>query len=165
VLLWFLGGAFVIVWLVFRDPAFDYRLLLIGVLAPDVVDALLGGAGLMHSLLFSVALLAGVMLATIGRRTLRRRLIALPIGTMLHVLLDGAFTDPEVFWWPFSGWTLAGDAPLPSAERGLWNVPLEIAGLAMLAWAWRRFGMSDAERRRLFVRTGHLDRALVDRGP
>jgi hypothetical protein len=163
-ILWFLGGAFLIVWLVFRDPAFDYRLLFVGVLAPDAVDALFGGARVLHSLLFSVALLVVVMLATVGRRALRRRLIALPIGTFLHLVLDGAFADTDVFWWPFSGADFAGDPPLPSVERGLWNVALEAVGLAILVWAWQRFGMSDAARRRQFVHTGRLDRDVVERG-
>jgi hypothetical protein len=163
-ILWFLGGAFLIVWLVFRDPAFDYRLLFAGVLLPDAVDALFGGAGVLHSLTFSVVLLAAVMLATVGRRALRRRLIALPIGTFLHLVLDGAFADTDVFWWPFSGAEFAGDPPLPTVERGLWNIALEIIGLAILVWAWQRFGMSDADRRRRFVRTGRLDRDVVDRG-
>jgi hypothetical protein len=160
---WFLGGAFLVVWLVFRDPAFDYRLLLLGVIAPDVLDALFGGARVLHSLAFSVVLLIIVMLGTIGHRALRRRLIALPIGTFLHLLLDGAFASTEVFWWPFSGLAFADDPPLPSVERGPWNVPLEVVGLAILAWAWQRFGLADAARRRLFWRTGRLDRTLVDR--
>jgi hypothetical protein len=161
---WFLGGAFLIVWLVFRDPAFDYRLLLIGVLLPDVVDALLGGARVLHSVAFSVALLAVVMLATIGHRALRRQLIALPIGTFLHLVLDAAWADTDVFWWPFSGVGFEGDPPLPSWERGLWNLALELIGLAILAWAWRRFGMADPGRRRLFLQTGRLDRTLAGQG-
>lgn len=163
-LFWFLGGAFLIAWLVFRDPAFDYRLLLVGVLAPDVIDGVLGGARIAHSLTFSVALLAVVMLGTIGHRQLRRRLVALPIGTLLHLVLDGAFAATGVFWWPFSGIGFDGDPALPSVERGLWNVLLELVGIGILVWAWRRFGMSDPARRRLFLRTGRLDRDLVDRG-
>ncbi len=162
--LWFLGGAFLIVWLVFRDPAFDHRLLLIGVLLPDVIDALFGGARVLHSLAFSVALLVVVMLATIGHRARRRQLVALPIGTFLHLVLDGAWADTEVFWWPFSGAGFEDDPPLPSWDRGLWNVALELVGLAILVWAWQRFGMSDPARRRLFLRTGRLDRTLAGRG-
>ena len=67
-LLWFIGGSLVIAWLVFHDPAIDYRVLLLGVLLPDVVDGLVGGARVLHSVVFSVALLVVVMLATIGRR-------------------------------------------------------------------------------------------------
>ena len=116
---WFLGGAFLIVWLVFRDPAFDYRLLLIRVLLPDVVDALLGGARVLHSLAFSVGLLAVVMLATIGHRALRRQLIALPIGTFLHLVLDAAWADADVFWWPFSGVGYEAIRRCPAGKRAV----------------------------------------------
>ena len=36
--LWFLGTALVTVWYVFTDPRFDYRLLLVGAVLPDVID-------------------------------------------------------------------------------------------------------------------------------
>ena len=38
VLLWFIGTAIVSVWYVFSDPFFDYRLLLVGALLPDLID-------------------------------------------------------------------------------------------------------------------------------
>ena len=34
--LWFAGGAFLLVWLVFRSPAVDYRLVVVGALLPLV---------------------------------------------------------------------------------------------------------------------------------
>ena len=37
----------------------------------------------------------------------------------------------------------------------------EAAGLAALIWWWRRFRLNEPERRRLFLRTGHLGRDLV----
>lgn len=153
-LLWFVGGALVVAWAVFRDPAVDYRLVMLGAVLPDVVDLPWGGARAAHSVTFSVALLALVMVATIGRRPLRRHLLALPIGTFLHLGLDGAFTDTKVFWWPFSGGF--DGARLPSVARGAWNVPLEIAGALALAWGWRRFGLADPVRRRVFLTTGRL---------
>ncbi len=55
---------------------------------------------------------------------------------MLHLVFDGVWTDADLFWWPLGGWEL--DGPLPEAERGWWNVPLEAIGLALLVWAWRR---------------------------
>jgi hypothetical protein len=160
VLLWFVGGSFLAVWLVFRDPAIDHRLVIAGALLPDVVDAPTGGASVGHTVLGSVVLLTVVMLATQGRRLLRRRLLALPIGTFLHLVLDGAWTDTELFWWPAFGLDL-GDVALPSIERGLANIPLEVAGLAMVVWAWRRFQLGDPERRSYFLRTGRLGRDLV----
>ena len=47
-LFWFAGLAVVIVWKVFGDPAIDYRLIMAGALAPDLVDALAGGLGVLH---------------------------------------------------------------------------------------------------------------------
>jgi hypothetical protein len=162
VVLWFLGGSLVITWLVFHDPAIDYRVLMLGAVLPDLVDGLFGGARVLHSVLGSVVLLVVVMLATIGRRAARRRWIFLPIGTFLHLALDGAFTVTQVFWWPFTGWSFEGE-PLPSVDRGLSgvNLLLEAAGLAALVWFYRRFGLGDPARRRTFVRTGRLDRTLA----
>ena len=130
-LLWFVGGSAAIVWAVFRDTRFDFRLLAIGSLAPDAVDVVLGGARVMHALVAPVAALAVVMAATMGRRPVRRRLLALPIGMFCHLVLDGVFRDTRVFWWPFSGVALP-DARLPSVTRGWWNVPLELIGLGLV---------------------------------
>ena len=149
-----------IAWLVFHDPAIDYRVLLLGVLLPDLVDGLFGGARVLHSVVVSVALLVVVMLATIGRRAARRRWLFLPIGTFLHLVLDGAFTRTKVFWWPLSGGSFT-DAALPSVDRGWWNVLLEVAGAMAIVWFVRRFDLTDPVRRRAFVRTGRLDRTLV----
>jgi hypothetical protein len=111
VLLWFAGMSVAVAWVVFRDPAFDHRVLIAGALLPDVVDAPFGGARVAHTVLFSAALLLAVMLATRGRRQTRRRWLALPIGTFVHLLADGAWTRAETFWWPFLGGALGG--PLP----------------------------------------------------
>ncbi|MFM9085743.1 MAG: hypothetical protein ACKORC_04655 [Acidimicrobiia bacterium] len=135
-ILWFVGGSMAIVWAVFRDPRFDLRLLAIGALAPDVVDLAVGGAGPAHSVVAPVVVLAGVMAATYGRRPARARLLAVPIGMFLHLVLDGAFAAGSGFWWPLGGLAL-GDDPLPSAARGWWNVPLEVVGAALAAWVLR----------------------------
>jgi len=157
---WFAGTSFLAAWLVFRDPAFDYRLVMVGALLPDALDVLFGGAGPLHSVAGSVVLLAVVMVITIGHRSLRRHLIALPIGTFLHLVFDGAFATSQVFWWPLAGGGLA-EHRLPVVGRGWWNVPLELVGLAILVWAWRRFGLADPARRRRFWWEGRLDRSLV----
>ena len=136
-LLWFAGGAVAIVWAVFRDPTFDVRLLIVGALLPDIVDGPFGGARVAHSIVTAVALLTVTMLATIGRRPLRRRLLAVPIGVFLHLVLDGAFGDARLFWWPMSGLAVPA-VQLPSVARGWWNVPLELLGLVLLAWLWPR---------------------------
>ena len=159
VFLWFVGGAFLAVWVVFREPAIDYRLVMLGAVVPDVVDGAAGGVWVAHTVLASVVLLTVVMLATRGRRLTRRQLLALPIGTFLHLVLDGAWTDRDVFWWPFLGGPL--DGRLPSLERGGVNVVLELLGLAILVWAWRRFELHDPARRARFLRTGRLSRDLI----
>ena len=63
--LWFIGTAVIAVWYVFRDDRFDYRLLVVGALLPEL-DALFGGMRWMHSLAFSVALLIGVMAVSVA---------------------------------------------------------------------------------------------------
>ena len=158
--LWFAGMAFVAVWVVFKDPALDHRLVIAGALLPDVIDVWTGGRWFAHTVLASVGLLTVVMLGTQHRRLLRRRLLALPIGTFLHLVLDGMWTDQEVFWWPVAG-SEFGEA-LPSVARGWLNVPLELLGAAALVWAWRRFRLAEPERRRQFLTTGRLGRDLVN---
>ena len=153
-LLWFLGTALVSVWFVFRDPNFDYRPLAVGALLPDLVDVPFGQSRWAHSLTVSIGVMAVIMVVTAGRKPARKPLLAIPIGMMLHLVWDGAFSATNVFWWPFSGdW---GDTRVPSLERGWWNIVLELLGAAALYWAWRRFGLDGAERRREFVRSGRL---------
>jgi hypothetical protein len=158
VLLWFAGLAWVIVWLVFQDPAFDYRLVVVGALLPDGVDAPFGGARVLHTLLFSVALLAAVMLATRHRRRLRRHLLALPVGTFLHLVLDGMWARTKVFWWPLFGTSFAGRG-LPSLSRP-WPLLVleELVGAVALAWCWQHFELGDRTRRSTFWRTGRVGR-------
>lgn len=153
--LWFLGTALVTVWYVFTDPRFDYRLLLVGSVLPDAIDIPAGQARWAHSLTVAVALLALVMIVTAGRKPVRRLLLGLPIGMMLHLVYDGAFANTAVFWWPWSGsW---GDSQVPSLERPVWlNVGMELVGAALLWWAWRRFSLADPARREQFVRHGTL---------
>ena len=99
---------------------------MIGALLPDVVDAVFGGAALLHSVVGSIVLLAVVMLATIGHRSWRRHLIALPIGTFLHLVFDGAFTSAQAFWWPLTGGSVA-ERPLP--------VPSGAGGTSCSSWS------------------------------
>ncbi|MCU1485534.1 MAG: hypothetical protein JWN67_2280 [Actinomycetia bacterium] len=159
-LLWFAGMAFVCVWAVFKDPAIDHRLVVVGALLPDGIDVWSGGRWVAHTVLFSIVLLTVVMLATRGRRILRRQLLALPIGTFLHLVLDGMWADKQVFWWPVYGSSF-GDRALPSISRGWFDLPLELLGLVALVWAWRRFRLAEPERRAYFLRTGRLGRDLV----
>jgi hypothetical protein len=159
VFLWFVGGAVLGVWLVFRSPAVDYRLVVLGALLP-LVELPVGEPRVLHSLTGSVALLGLAMVAIPRRRLVQRRLVAVPIGMFTHLLLDGAWADTEGFWWPFSGlgWS---HSRLPELGRGAFNVVLELAGAAALWWCWSRFQLDEPDRRARFLRTGRLDRDVA----
>jgi len=83
----------------------------------------------------------------------------LPIGTFLHLVFDGAWGDTDTFWWPFTGGF--GEGRLPSIERGVLSLVLEVVGLAIFVWAYRRFRLGEREHRDRFLRTGRLPRELV----
>lgn len=153
--LWFIATSVITIWFVFGDPRFDYRTLIVGALVPSVVDAFSGGMWLLHTLVFSVGLLALVMLVTVGRRGLRRSLLGLALGVLLHLVFTGAWTDTAVFWWPFSGAEL-GQTPLPEVSRGWWNLPLEALGAVGVVWIVVRSGLTGRDARREFLRTGYL---------
>lgn len=152
---WFLGTAAIAVWFVFRDDRFDYRVLALGALLPDVVDAVTGGVWIMHSVLASVLLLTIVMVVARRGSVRRRRWLALPIGTFFHLVFDGAFNNTEVFWWPFAGLGFS-DASIPSVDRMALNIVLELAGCLMLVWLWRVNELSQPVKRQRFLRTGQL---------
>jgi hypothetical protein len=154
VFFWFIGTAVVAVGFVFRDPAFDYRLLIVGSVLP-IGDGLFGGARALHSVTVSVALLAVLMAATIGRRPERKFLLGLPIGMLLHLVFDGAWADTKVFWWPFTGLAFS-DAPLPVTDRGPWSLAMEAVGIALCWWLFRANDLGKSENRRRFVRDGRL---------
>ncbi|HUQ40224.1 MAG TPA: hypothetical protein VM030_08715 [Acidimicrobiales bacterium] len=154
-LLWFLGGGVALVWLVFKDPVIDFRVVGLGVLLPDVLDAGDPVALPFHSLCVIAGVLGLVMVATRRRRDRRRRWLALPIAMFVHLVLDAAWGTAEVFWWPVLGRGVRH--ALPAADRGLALVLLqELAGLAALVWAWREFRLAEPERRHRLVREGRL---------
>ena len=152
---WFIGTAVLSVWFVFRDPAFDHRTLVIGALLPDIIDGIWGGARAFHSVAASVAVLVVVMLSTIGRRPIRKRLLAIPIGMFLHLIYDGAFNNTKVFWWPFTGISFSGDR-LPVVDRGMLNIGFEVAGLLLCVFAYKKFDLAKPQRRHEFFRRGTL---------
>ena len=154
-LLWFVATAWLAVWIVLHDRTFDYRLLAVGAVLPDVIDGVTGGVGVMHSVVTSIAVLVAVMLVTFGRRPIRRRLLAIPFGTFLHLVFDGAFNNTRVFWWPIAGRAVQGHS-LPSIERGALSVLLEVIGAVILWWWWKRFALAVPVNRTAFLRIGHL---------
>lgn len=158
-LIWFATASAAVVWVVFRSPAVDYRTVMLGAILP-LFEAPFG-IGPMQSLALSVVVLAIVMLATIGRRLVRRRWLGIPIGMFLYLVLGGAWMEADAFWWPLSGWSFPeGDAFVLS--RGWWSLLLELVGILIGAWLWSEFGLDDDGRRKRFLRTGQLDRTYVD---
>ncbi len=151
---WYVGFSVFIVATVFRSVGIDYRLVALGALLPLLLDLPFGYRAYGYTLLFAVAMLAVVMVATIGRsRLLRRRLLCLPIGVFCGLVLSGAFTNAELFWWPFLGASFAHDSLLPAT----WVVVVEeVVGLFL---CWVLIGQYDLYLpgpRRDFFRTGRL---------
>ncbi len=163
-LIWYLVLAVVGVWAVFDSPALDYRLVMVGAVLP-VVEIVLGRPGPLHSLVVAVGVLALVMLATRGRRILRRRLLGLPIGLFAYLVLSGTWADTAAFWWPLTGLGLSTSEP-PELARGGISLLLEIVGVAVGLWWMRRVGLDDPAHRATFRSTGQLPRTTGShRGP
>src|SRR4029453_14461685 len=131
-LLCYAGLSVLLVYFVFQSAGVDYRLVVAGSLLPLAVDLPFLGPAYGHTLLGSVVLLVTVMLLTIGRsRLLRRRLLCLPIGAFCGLVLSAAWTNTDVFWWPFTGASLPEGSLLPAP--GI-VVSEERAGVAACAW-------------------------------
>jgi hypothetical protein len=158
--LWFAGLSVVAVWIVFRSPAVDFRLVVLGALVP-LVELPFGEPRVLHSVTGAAVALALAMLLRPRQRLAQRRLVALPIGMLLHLLLDGIWANTSAFWWPFAGFEWSDEA-LPELARGWWNVPLELAGAAALWWCWQRFRLAEPARRDRFLHTGQVDRDLME---
>jgi hypothetical protein len=152
-LLWYTGLSILLVANVFRSTGLDYRLVAGGALLPVIVDLPIGHRAFGHALVFPVGLFAAVMLVTAGRSRLRRRrMLCIPIGVFVALVLSGAFTQDHVFLWPFLGG--AGHLSLLSVW---WAVLLEeLAGLAGWWWIVGQFDLYLPEPRRAFWHVGRL---------
>ena len=153
--LWFIGTAVVSVWYVFRDPRFDYRLLAIGALLPDVIDLPGGHARWAHSLTVAVGALvlrdgghgrAQADSPTAAGRA-DRDAAAPRVGRCVRI--DRACSGGRS---PGRG----GSVRVPSLQRGWLNIAFEAAGALLLAWMWRRCELADAARRKALIRHGLL---------
>jgi len=154
VFFWYVGLSIFGVATIFRSVGVDYRLIALGSLLPLVLDVPFGYRAYGYTLVFAVGLLAVVMLGTVGRpRLVRRRWICLPIGVFCGLILSAAFTNDELFWWPFLGTDFVHDALLPT----WWVVVIEeVVGLFV---CWVLVGQYDLYLpgpRREFFRTGRL---------
>lgn len=153
---WFVGVGWLLVVAVFQSPALDYRMVMVGSVVP-LLDGVTGGPWLLHTLLAAVVALVVVMVATQRRRLVRRRWLGLPIGMFVHLVLDGAWANTRVFWWPFFG-TSFGHDRLFEVDRGVLTLLMEVVGVAALVYGWRRHGLDDVRARERFLRTGQLPR-------
>ena len=160
---WFAACGVVAVALVFGSSGIDYRVVALGSVLP-LAENLSGSPWVLHTLAGSVLLLTAVMLITAGRgrRLLRRRWIGLPIGTLVFLVASGAWSRTALFWWPVGGSGGVGHGPPPELDWPLtFMITLELAGLTALVWIARRFGLSDPDRRRAFLKSGRLTRPLA----
>lgn len=168
-ILWHLGVTLLLVRYVFRDPNMDLRWVALGSILPDLIDKPIGSVLFhdqlgshrlaAHAMVFPVLLLGVVMLVTRRERPERKALIGVVIGALFHLVLDAAWADPEVFWWPFLGFEFPEipDSALLPLLRAMVTNPMvwvgEAIGLAYLIYLWRRWlsGPGDLGR---FLRTG-----------
>lgn len=158
--LWFLILAPVAVAQVFKSPMVDYRLVALGAVLP-LVEAAFGGPRLMHTLIFSVVAMGAVMALTVNRRLLRRRLLGVPIGLMVHQVLDGSWTDKNLFWWPVFGSEFGGSG-LPAWSRSIaFGLLLEIIAVAVGFWAFNRYQLDKPANQKLLLEEGQLARSVL----
>lgn len=170
-LLWHLGATLWLFRWIFKDPKVDVRFLLAGAILPDLIDMTIGtvlladrystGELWFHSLIAVTVYMTAVLLFTRrGRR--RRAWMALGVGWLFHLLLDGMWASEAVFLWPFFGLEIpAGQAPYWALawERALsdpWRWALELIGLGYFVWLWIAIGLNQPERRRQVITTGRL---------
>jgi hypothetical protein len=160
VFFWYTFGSIFLVWNVFQSSGLDFRLIALGALLPEVLDAPFGGQSYAHTLLAAVLVLSIAMVCTMGRghRLRRRRALSLAIGWFCGLVLGLSWTHQDLFWWPGFG-TARPDEALFGPVAVV--VIEELLGLAAAWWAWVRFGLRDAARRREFLHTGRL--TIVER--
>ncbi|MFQ5948282.1 MAG: metal-dependent hydrolase [Acidimicrobiia bacterium] len=177
-ILWHIGVTILVVRYVFRDPKMDLRMLALGSLLPDLVDKPIGsvffndvfrsGRIFGHTLVFSGAVMVAVVLMTRRGTWARQGFMALAVGSLVHLLIDPAWSQAETFWWPLFGFDFPemSNSSLGALLSDTLTDPLtwtvEALGLAYLVYLWRRAGLSDSGRRREFLKDGRI--AMRPRG-
>lgn len=164
-----MGVAALLTYVTLGRRRIDYRFILLGAVAPDLVDGLLAlwlwggpeGRWAAHSLLAVTVVTVAIVVGAAGER--RIALFGVAVGWLLHLVADGMWQAPETFMWPAFGgrfsttptepysWDLLAH---PLAHLGTWGG--EVVGVAILAWFWVAFRLGERDRLRAWVRDGHL---------
>lgn len=147
----------------FRDQNVDLRFLVLGSVLPDLIDKPIGtvlfsdtlasGRIFGHTLLFAFVFLSTVTLVTRRGGPWRQRLLALAVGCLFHLVLDGMWTSKETFLWPAFGWEFPPGPPdyWRSLLGRLTSDPLlvgqELFGAGYLVYLWSKAGLNDPDRR------------------
>ena len=177
VFFWHVGASLWLFRWIFRDPKVDVRFLILGAIVPDLIDLPIGtllfvdryatGELWAHSLVAASLYMSAVLILTRrGRR--RRAWMAVGVGWLFHLLLDGMWFSEGVFLWPFFGWELpegVGPYWAMAWERALsdpWRWVLEALGLAYLIWLWFAVGLNRSSRRTRVIETGRLPEYVAD---
>ena len=170
-ILWHLGATLLLARYVFRDPGMDLRWVALGSLLPDLIDKPVASVLfndvfqthriVSHALIAPVLALFVILALTERGSRSRRAAIAVVIGALFHLVLDGAWIDPKAFLWPFFGLEfppVADSSLLPLLGR-MAQSPMvwlgEALGGAYLVYLWRRHLAAPGEIRR-FVADGTI---------
>jgi len=154
--LWFCTPSILGIAVIFRSPFLDYRLLALGALLP-LVETMAGFQWLLHTLFFGVFVLSSIMFLGRGNRKIQQKLLPLPIGLLTHLVLDGTWTETEIFWWPVTGRDLLG-VEVSRLEFSFLptGMILEILGVIIALWCWRKFELNKQVNLKAFIKNGHL---------
>jgi len=172
VLFWHLGATAAIVFATLGRRRIDYRVVLLGAILPDLIDKPIGRIFFEdrfqtsrlfgHTFLFVVVSLLSIQLILRGESA--RRWFILPIGCLLHLVLDGLWSDPVTLFWPLFGSTFP---PHPTQDYWLevlrrplehpWVLVQEMFGLGVLLYIAWAYGLFDRSRLGAFVRSGKLE--------
>lgn len=168
---WHLGITVLFARYAFRDPRMDLRWVLVGSILPDLIDKPIGSVLfneslgtdrlIAHAVVFPVLSMAVVIAVTNRGTGLRKGLIGLVIGCLFHLVLDGAWSDPEAFWWPFFGvdFPLRAESAFGPLVRRMISDPLvwagEAVGAAYLAYLWHSYLRREGGLRG-FARSGRI---------
>ncbi|MDQ3877725.1 MAG: metal-dependent hydrolase [Actinomycetota bacterium] len=171
-----MGVAAAIVYVALGRRRIDYRFILAGAVAPDVIDSTLNaavshdaaGRSISHAVIAPVVVTVAILLVFRGER--RVRVFGLGVGWLLHLVGDGMWQAPRTFLWPAFG-THFSTRPAEPYSWDLLTHPLshlatwggELAGLAILLWFAVAFDLFDRGRLKTFLKEGYLRPTAADR--